>query len=206
MEYLDIYDEKGNHIGKEERSIVHRDALWHKTVHCWLYDNKGNVYFQLRKEENTLYTTSSGHVSAGETIKEAFGREVLEEIGVNIDYQTATLVEVVNYVLDRLNNDGTYFRDRAFANVYVCEYKGKDTDFNLNKEELSGIAKVNASEALDLFNKKIDSIEGVLVKEVDGKNVVENKIFKLKDFLVNKGETAIEKYGKVLEKVIEITS
>jgi len=43
MEYLDIYDENGNYLGKEDRSIVHRDALWHKTVHCWLYDKYGNV-------------------------------------------------------------------------------------------------------------------------------------------------------------------
>ena len=40
MEYLDIYDENENYIGKEERGIVHRDALWHKTVHCWLYDKQ----------------------------------------------------------------------------------------------------------------------------------------------------------------------
>ena len=76
MEYLDIYDENGKYLGKEERSIVHRDALWHKTVHCWLYDKEGNIYFQIRKDKEKLYTTASGHVQAGETVKEAFGREV----------------------------------------------------------------------------------------------------------------------------------
>ena len=73
MEYLDIYDEEKKFLGTEERNIVHRDALWHNTVHCWLYDIEGNVYFQIRKEEEKLYTTASGHVLAGETIKEAFG-------------------------------------------------------------------------------------------------------------------------------------
>ena len=33
MEYLDIYDENGNYIGKEDRNVVHKDALWHNTVH-----------------------------------------------------------------------------------------------------------------------------------------------------------------------------
>lgn len=41
IEYLDIYDENGNLLGKENRDIVHKNALWHKTVHCWLYDNDG---------------------------------------------------------------------------------------------------------------------------------------------------------------------
>lgn len=34
MEYLDIFDENGNYIGKETRENVHKNALWHKTVHC----------------------------------------------------------------------------------------------------------------------------------------------------------------------------
>ncbi len=42
MEYIDIYTENGEMIGKEDRSVVHRDALWHKTVHCWLYDKCEN--------------------------------------------------------------------------------------------------------------------------------------------------------------------
>jgi len=81
MEYLDIYDENGNYLGKEERGIVHKNALWHKTVHCWLYDLDGNIYFQIRKDKGKLYTTASGHVLAGETVQEAFGREVKEELG-----------------------------------------------------------------------------------------------------------------------------
>ena len=61
MEYLDIYDEK-KFLGSEKRSIVHKMGYWHKTIHCWLYDNKGSVYFQIRKDKNKLYTTASGHV------------------------------------------------------------------------------------------------------------------------------------------------
>lgn len=45
MEYLDIYDEDKNYLGKEERNIVHEKALWHNTVHCWLYNKNGNIYF-----------------------------------------------------------------------------------------------------------------------------------------------------------------
>ncbi len=48
MEYLDIYDESGNFLGKEERNVVHEKELWHKTVHCWLYTSDGYVFFQRR--------------------------------------------------------------------------------------------------------------------------------------------------------------
>lgn len=200
MEYLDIYDENGKHLGKEERSIVHRDALWHKTVHCWLYDKEGNIYFQIRKDKEKLYTTASGHVQAGETVKEAFGREVKEEIGVDICYETATLVNVVPFKLDR--EDG--FRDRAFANVYVCIYEGKEEDFHYDKEELLGLVRVNADETLELLKKGKGSIPGRVIKK-DSKTELEEQEIPFTDFLVNKGEDALSKYQSVLEKVISLS-
>ena len=200
MEYLDIYDENGKYLGKEERSIVHRDALWHKTVHCWLYDKEGNIYFQIRKDKEKLYTTASGHVQAGETVKEAFGREVKEEIGVDICYETATLVNVVPFKLDR--EDG--FRDRAFANVYVCIYEGKEEDFHYDKEELLGLVRVNADETLELLKKGKGSIPGRVIKK-DSKTEVEEQEIAFTDFLVNKGEDALSKYQSVLEKVISLS-
>ncbi len=200
MEYLDIYDENGKYLGKEERSIGHRDALWHKTVHCWLYDEEGNIYFQIRKDKEKLYTTASGHVQAGETVKEAFGREVKEEIGVDICYETATLVNVVPFKLDR--EDG--FRDRAFANVYVCIYEGKEEDFHYDKEELLGLVRVNADETLELLKKGKGSIPGRVIKK-DNETEVEEQEISFTDFLVNKGEDALSKYQSVLEKVISLS-
>ena len=205
MEYLDIYDEEGNYLGKEDRRIVHRDALWHNTVHCWLYDTKGNVYFQIRREEGTLYTTASGHVQAGETIKEAFGREIEEEIGINIEYDKAEPVEIVHFVLDRENKDGSVFRDRAFANVYVYDFEGNSNEFNYDENELRGLIKINAKEALEILKNQKGQAKATYITRIDNQIVEEEKNIEFKDFLINNGETGIGKYGKVLEKIIELT-
>lgn len=204
MELLDIYDENENHIGTEERSIVHRDALWHKTVHCWLYNKDGYVFFQRRREEGTLYTTASGHIQAGETVKEGFGREIEEEIGYKIDYEKAELVDVVKFVLDRENKDGSMFRDRVFANVYVCEFDDDVSKFKYDPNEVSALVLVNAKETLDLFEKESGSIMGKVITCEDDGNKEEEIEVDFKDFLVNNGETAMGKYGDVLRKVIEI--
>lgn len=205
MEYLDVYDENKNYLGKKDRNIVHRDALWHNTVHCWLYDQLGNVYFQIRKDENKLYTTASGHVRAGESIKEGFGREVLEEIGIKINYEEAVLVNVYKFVLDKKKSDGTLFRDRAFSNVYVCKYDEDDTKFNFDDDEINGLVKVNAKECLQLLNKDIDNIKGVFIVKKSDVLVCEERDIIFDNFLVNKGETAIGKYGDILNKVISLT-
>lgn len=204
MELLDIYDEFGNHIGTEDRSIVHKDALWHKTVHCWLYNKDGYVYFQRRKEEGTLYTTASGHIQAGESVKEGFGREIEEELGYKINYENAELVGVVNFVLDRENKDESMFRDRAFANVYVCEFDDDASKFKYDPNEVSALVLVSAKEALDLFTREEGKISGKTITCGDGGTKIEDIEVDFRDFLVNKGETAMGKYGDVLRKVIEI--
>lgn len=204
MEYLDIYDEDQNYLGKETRDKVHAEALWHKTVHCWLYDSKGNIYFQIRSDEKTFYTTASGHVLAGETIKEAFGREIKEEIGVEIDYEQAQLVDVVIWKMDKEKADGSVFRDRAFANVYAYRYDDADyTKFNFD-EELDGVVKVSAKEALELFEKGNGKISAEVITKGEN-NTLEKRDVDFSEFLVNKHETALGKYQQVLDKIIELT-
>ncbi len=205
MEYLDTYDENKNFLGKQPRKYVHENALWHNTVHCWLYDKEGNVYFQIRKDEQTFYTTASGHVSAGETVKEAFGREIKEEIGIDIEYEKAELVNIVKFQLDRENKDGSMFKDRAFANVYVYLFDGDITKFHYDKEEVVGIVKVNAEETLHMFEQEQGAIQAVIIQEENRQITETKKEVELQDFLVNQGETALTKYGDVLKKVIELS-
>lgn len=202
MEYLDIYDEAGNHLGTEERKKVHRDALWHKTVHCWLYDNEGNVYFQIRKDKNKLYTTASGHVKANESVKEAFGREIAEEIGYKIKYEEAELVNIVKFVMDREEMDGSIFRDRAFANVYACIFNGKLTDFDYQKEELNGIVKINALKTLEILKNETGEVIGNKCLKKDGQIIEEEVTISFSDFLVNPNENTYQKYKDVLEFII----
>lgn len=204
MEYLDIYDENGNHLGKELRDVVHRDALWHNTVHCWLYDKEGHVYFQIRKDEGTYYTTASGHIQAGETITEGFAREIKEEIGINVNIENCTLVDVVKFVMDKMKN-GAPFRDRAFANVYVCDFESDIDEFNFDENEVLGLVKVDAKEALRLFENNEGTIHATIIKCENGKNVAHDEEVPFKNFLVNPGETALGKYGDVLKKIIELT-
>lgn len=206
MEYLDIYDENGVFLGTRERNVVHRDALWHKTVHCWLYDLNGNVFFQIRKDSQTLYTTASGHLQAGEDIKKGFAREIKEEIGISIDASDAEFVAMVPFVMDKTMPDGTVFKDRAFANVYVDLYEGDYSDFHMDPEEVSGLVLVNAIDTLSLFQKEAGKVEGRVLKEENGIIIESVQDIDFSEFLVNQHETALTKYGDILRKVIELTS
>lgn len=204
MEFLDIYDEDGNYLRQEDRNIVHKNALWHKTVHCWLYDKEGYVYFQIRKDEGNLYTTASGHIQAGETVEEGFAREIFEEIGYKLDYRKATKLDEFKFTLDRVNKDGSLFRDRAMANIFAYEFDGDISKFHFDQNELDGLVKVKADETLKLFEIENGEIDGFLIKLDGNCNKIQQKQIKFADFLVNEGETAIEKYGKILEGILNL--
>ena len=133
--------------------------------------------------------------------KEAFGREIYEEIGAKIDYEKAELIEVVNFKMDKEKKDGSVFRDRAFANVFGYLIDNTIT-FNMDKEEVIGIVKVNAKEALDLFKTENGKIDAEIIN-LD--NTINKRQVDFKEFLVNKGETALGKYGNVLKFVMEKT-
>ncbi len=199
MEYLDAYDENKNYIGRFSREEVHSKGLWHNTVHCWLYDEEGYVYFQIREDANKLYTTASGHVQAGESIKEAFGREVKEEIGIVVNYDEAELLNVNIWKMDKEKN-GFIIKDRAFANVYLLKIKDDNLQFNFLDGEVVGIAKLKAEDALKLFSNDCDIISATII---DKENRRQSKELKKDDFLLMKGETLNGKYSAILEAIKE---
>ena len=203
MEYLDIYDENKNYLGFDTRDNVHLNGLWHNTVHCWLYDNKGNIYFQIRSDLKTFYTTASGHVLKGESIKEAFAREIKEEIGLDIDYDKAELVNIVIWKMDKEKN-GIITKDRAFANTYIYQINDIDYQKFIFDDELDGVIKVNAKKTLELFKKEKGKIKADIITKEKAKNIKTTKMVDFKDFLVMNHEKAIDKYGDVLNKVIAI--
>lgn len=197
MEYLDVYNENHEMIGTYSRDKVHEKGMWHNTIHCWLYDNDGNVYFQVRSDANKLYTTASGHVQAGETLKEAFGREVSEEIGIDVLYEKAELLNVVTWKMDKEKN-GKLIKDRAFANVYLLKLDNTNLRFDFSNHEVCGLAIINANETLEMFEEKISSVNGTFI---NNKNEKVERDFINEDFLLMPGETLIQKYGDILNAI-----
>lgn len=116
------------------------------------------------------------------------------------------MVNIYKFIMDKTKKDGSIFKDRAFSNVYACIFEGNDNEFDYDEFEVSGIVKINAKETLELLKKETGTINGIIIKKENNKIIVKNKKIDFNDFLVNEGETAITKYGDVLNKVIELTN
>src|SRR5574344_1368636 len=93
-EMLNCCDNNLSSIKSFDRDTVHKEGIWNKTSHVWLYDDEGYVYFQVRADSDRLYTSASGHVLADEDTLDTAVRETQEELGIIIKKDELELIEV----------------------------------------------------------------------------------------------------------------
>lgn len=163
-ELFDIYDEQLRPLGTATRAETHAKGYWHRSFHCWLTRREGNrrfVRFQLRqagKDTNPgcYDITAAGHLSAGETIREAV-RELEEELGVSASFeQLIPLGQIRENISGEVN--GKPFIDREVSDVFglVCELPL--TELLLQPEEVAGVYEADLDELIALFERSLSAV------------------------------------------------
>ena len=54
-ELIDYYDENGRLLGVIDKAIAHREGLWHKSVHLWIFNSKNQVLLQKRCAQKKFF-------------------------------------------------------------------------------------------------------------------------------------------------------
>jgi 8-oxo-dGTP pyrophosphatase MutT (NUDIX family) len=191
-ELLSTCDKFLKAIEPVERDIVHKEGIWHKTAHVWMYDNEGYIYFQVRADADKLYTTASGHVDGNEEPEDTAVRETNEEVGVSIQKDELELIEV-----DAWQFDNEVKHDHAFAYIYLYKVHTGFKEFNVNLTEVKDIIKVKARDLLSYLLG--------LPFECEQFDINGNKLKHNKDLLLMDGEVSILKYGRILQAVTKRT-
>lgn len=187
-ELLHCCDENLNTIKSVDRDIAHKEGIWHKTSHVWLYDDEGFVYFQVRTDADKLYTSASGHVMAGEEPINTAYRETAEELGFQLDPRKLELIEVDAWKLDTEAK-----HDHAFAYIYLYKIPVNYNAFSVNPDEVSNVVKIKAKDLLGYLL--------ALPFECEQFDVHNIKLKKNKDLLLMDGEISVLKYGRILDAI-----
>ncbi|MEI7810241.1 MAG: NUDIX domain-containing protein [bacterium] len=163
-EYIDIYDNEGNLLGKKTRKESHENGFWHKTVHVWIINSKGEVLIQKRstqKENNANKWSGSvgGHISAGDNEINTAIKETEEELNLKLSKEDFVEIGKIKHSA----TTGKYINNEI-KTIYVVKM---DLDLNkikIQKEELSEVKFIKFNELKELIENK-DSIFVMLPEE-----------------------------------------
>ena len=159
MELLDIYDDNGNKTG---RKIVRGDITVklnegeHIAVGVIFIENdKGEFLIQkTSKEKGGEFSTTGGHIDSGETPLSSIKREVLEELGINIDNE-------------KIEEYGFMLFDMPLRYLFYLKKNINIEDVKVQEEEVDYVKYMSVEE----INKLIESGEmlkshGILFNEL----------------------------------------
>lgn len=139
-ELIDICDKSNNLTNVQKmKSEAHRNGLWHRAAHVWIYNSKGEILLQLRAKERSLYpnmwdTSAAGHVGAGEDPVTSALREIKEEIGLKVKQEDLYFLKIrkVKAIYKNIKNN-------EFDYVYFLKFNGDIKKLKLQNEEVQRI-------------------------------------------------------------------
>lgn len=141
MEYLDVLDENGNKTGEAKpKKEVHDKGLWHRTVHIWFLNSKGDLLLQLRGVKdaypNHWDISAAGHIITGDDSISSAIKETKEEIGIQLEAKQLQLVGVVK--TQAVLNNNTYFNNE-YNDVYLVKSDLEISDFKFTDGEVKDV-------------------------------------------------------------------
>lgn len=162
MEPIDILDANGTYLGQSDRSIAHREGLWHRTFHCWVVGRRhgtGFVVLQWRSSSalghpNMLDITAAGHLRAGEQPEDGV-RELEEELGIKVSADKLVALGIRYDVGD--GPDG--FRSREFAHVFLLRDDRDLTAYEPRDRDVAGFVEMTIPDGLALFSGSVESVD-----------------------------------------------
>jgi len=99
-ELLEVVDENCEPFGILPRGEVHVRGLYHKSVHIFIFNSKGEIYLQRRSLDREEFpglwsSSASGHVSPGEPTIYSAQRELKEELGIKVKLEEVLRVKPI---------------------------------------------------------------------------------------------------------------
>ena len=160
MEYIDVLDKQGNKTGESKpKPDIHRDGDWHRSVHVWVINSKGELLIQQRSMLMDSYPglwdiSAAGHISAGEDSITSALREVEEELGLKLG--TNQLINIGQVTQEVVINNGTYFNNE-FNDIFIVKV---DIDISKIKKQTEEVSEVKWAYWKDLQQEINNGSEG----------------------------------------------
>jgi 8-oxo-dGTP pyrophosphatase MutT (NUDIX family) len=161
VKLVDIFNDRYELVGTEDKKTAHASGLWHRTFSA-LAVNPATRRVILQKKAPGRYTfdrpdyadiTVGGHYEAGETIPEGV-REVREELGLPIAYSDLQPIGLRQTAITLAPD----YIEREFQHWHLLPLDLDLDDIPLADAEVSGLADISIDDALALADGEVGTI------------------------------------------------
>lgn len=165
QEYIDILTEEGIATGKKLlKTEAHRLGLWHASAQIWIINSNKEVLIQKRAANKDSYPnlwdiSVAGHLSAGDTPKQAAVREIAEEIGLKITAKELQFFKTIKKSKTPKSN----FIDNEFNYLFGLKKDFELNEITLQKEEVAAVKWIKIKE----FENQLQEIPEIYVPHGD---------------------------------------
>jgi mutator protein MutT len=159
MELLNIYDNEGNItdrvVPRGDKSVVLNDNEHIGVAVVFIENSKGEFLMQKTSvEKGSEYSSTGGHVDAGETPLSSILREIKEELGIEVE---ASELEYLGFLL----------YDKPIRFMYYLKKDIDIKDIVVQEEEVEFVKYMNVSEIKEIISKEeITKSHGIIFNKI----------------------------------------
>ncbi|WP_190814841.1 NUDIX hydrolase [Saccharopolyspora pogona] len=161
MKLIDIYNDRYEPVGTEDKKTAHAKGLWHRTFSA-LAINPTTQRVVLQKKAPGRYSfdrpdyadiTVGGHYQAGETIPDGV-REVHEELGLPVAYSDLHPIGLRQTAVTLAPD----YVEREFQHWHLIPLDVALEDIPLADAEVSGLVDIALDDAIKLADGDTDTV------------------------------------------------
>ncbi|HKR65608.1 MAG TPA: NUDIX domain-containing protein [Thermoanaerobaculia bacterium] len=152
-ERVDIVTPDGVLTGRAKaKDDVHRDGDWHRCAHLWLLTPDGRILVQRRALSKQSWpgmwdVSVAGHISAGESSRDAVLRETQEELGLTLAHDEPQWFGTVPF--HATLRDGAYI-ENEIHDLFFVRREIDSASLRLDPLEVAEVALVTPDELENL--------------------------------------------------------
>ncbi|MGN0641701.1 MAG: NUDIX domain-containing protein [Huintestinicola sp.] len=148
MELFDLYDSDRQPLGstmiRGEKQPENTNRL---VVHCCIFNSRGDMLIQRRQDNKAGWSgmwdvTCGGSAVSGERSNEAIHRELLEEMGLDIDFSKSRPLLTIHF-------------EGGFDDFYAVNRNVDLSELSLQEEEVADAKWASENDILDMINEGI---------------------------------------------------
>ncbi len=151
-ELVAIVDENDKVVGADTRDNVHKKGLLHREIAVVIFNSKGEMLLQKRKDNGKYGFSAAGHFPFSESYLQGAIREAKEEIGIGL--KKKELKEIAKLRRD-VSRDG--LRNNVFLEIFEARKDFKINDFKIDKSEVESIKFFSVEQIEKMILKKPES-------------------------------------------------